>query len=117
VSTYRTYARPAAGRPNRAAEVESRRSNAAIPVAIAVVAFGVYLGKYSVLLTVFLGVVLLCSGGSFLSTRVNPLSSHFYLAKKPSWAAIGVVFLGALALFGVAYAMWAHGPGVVFPGL
>jgi hypothetical protein len=115
VSTYRAYARPPAGRPNRAAEVESRRSNAAIPAAIAVVAFGVYFGKFSILITALLGVALLYSGGSFLSARLNPLSPSFYLTRKPTWAAIGVVFLGALALLGGAYAMWLHGFGPVLP--
>jgi len=113
-STYRSYSR-AVGRPNRAAEVEPQRSHAAIPVAVAVVIAGVYLGHYSILLTALLGVVLLYSGASFLSTRLNPLSPHFYLTRKPSWAAIGVVFLGALALLGGAYAMWTHGLGPVVP--
>jgi uncharacterized membrane protein len=116
VSTYRAYARPVA-RPNRAAEVESRRSHAAIPVAIVVVAVGAYLGRYSVLLTAILGLVLLYSGGSFLSSRVNPLSAHFYLTRKPSWAAIGTVFVGALVLIVGAYAMWVHGFGPVLPRL
>ncbi|MGP8078216.1 MAG: hypothetical protein ACLQD8_06710 [Thermoplasmata archaeon] len=116
MSTSRAYARPVA-RPNRAAEVDARRSHAAIPVALAVVAFGVYFGKYSILITALLGLMLLYSGGSFLSARLNPLSPHFYLTRKPSWAAIGVVFLGALALLGGAYAMWLHGFGPVVPRL
>jgi hypothetical protein len=115
VSTYRAYARPAAGRPNRSAEIESSRSNAAIPAAIAVVAFGVFLGKYSILITAILGLALLYSGGSFLSARLNPLSPHFYLTRKPSWAAIGVVFLGSVVLLWGAYAMWLHGFGPLLP--
>lgn len=114
VSTYRAYGRPV-GRPNRAAEAPAARSHAAIPVALAVVGFGLYLGRYSILITALLGIVLLYSGGSFLSTRLNPLSPHFYLTRKPSWAAVGVVFLGAAALLGAAYAMWLHGMGPVFP--
>ncbi|HTP54480.1 MAG TPA: hypothetical protein VML94_05935 [Thermoplasmata archaeon] len=117
MSTYRAYARPAAGRPNRSAEVETSRSNAAIPAAIAVVAFGVYLGKFSILVTALLGLTLLYSGGSFLSSRLNPLSPHFYLTRKPSWAAIGVVFLGALVLLWGAYAMWLRGFGPLLPHL
>ena len=116
MSTYRAYGRPVA-RPNRAAEVESRRSHAAIPVAIVVVAVGAYLGKFSVLLPALLGVVLLYSGGSFLSTRLNPLSPHFYLTRKPSWAAVATVFLGAVVLLGLAYTMWLHGFGPVLPRL
>jgi len=100
------------GRPNRAAEVEARRSNAAIPVAVAVVLVGLYLGRFSLLLPGLLGVVLLVSTGSFLSTRLNPLSPHFYLTRKPSWTAVGVVFLGALILFAYAYSLWVHGGGL-----
>ncbi len=43
--------------------------------------------------------MLLVSSASLLSTRLNPLSATFYLTKKPSFLAIGVVFLGALILF------------------
>lgn len=116
MSTYRAYARPV-GRPNRAAEVEEPRSHAAIPVAVVVVLAGLYFGRFSLLITALLGLVLLYSGGSFLSSRLNPLSPHFYLTRKPSWAAVGVVFLGALALLGAAYAMWMHGLAPVYPHL
>ena len=114
MANYRAYGR-AVGRPNRAAEVESRRSHAAIPVALAVVVVGAYLGRYSILLTALFGLVLLYSGASFLSTRLNPLSPTFYLTRKPSWAAIGVVFLGALVLLAVAYEMWLHAAGPLLP--
>ena len=97
-------ARPAR-RPARPAE----RSNAAIPVAVVVVGVGLYLGTYSILVPAALGFVLLVSGTSFMSSRLNPLSAHFYLTRKPSWAAIGVVFLGALALLGEAYELWLRG--------
>jgi hypothetical protein len=115
VASYRSYARPVAGRPSRAAEVDVRRSNAAIPVALAVVVVGLYLGRYSVLLPGLLGLLLLGSGGGLLSSRVNPLSPHFYLTRKPSWAAVGVVFLGALALLGAAYEMWVRGYAPLLP--
>ncbi len=111
----RAYAHPTPGRPNRAAELERTRSNAAIPVAVAVVAVGLYLGQYTVLLPALFGLVLFASGGSFLSTRLNPLSAHFYLPRKPSWLAIGVVFLGALGLFYGAYLMWLDRVGPVVP--
>jgi len=110
-----SVARPYRTRTIRPVDLESRRSNAAIPAAIAVVAFGVYFGRFSILITALLGIALLYSGGSFLSARLNPLSPHFYLTRKPSWAAIGVVFLGALALLAGAYAMWLHGFGPVLP--
>lgn len=83
-----------------------RRSHAAIPVAIVVVAVGLYLARYTVLFPVLFGLLLLWSGGSFLSTRLNPLSPLFYLTTKPSWSAIGVLFLGAIVLLWAAYALY-----------
>jgi uncharacterized membrane protein len=109
------YHRPANAPPNRAAETEPKRSNAAIPVAIVLVALGLYLSQFTLLLTALFGVVLFLVGTSFLSTRLNPLSAHFYLTRKPSWLAVGVVFLGALALFGGAYLLFAHHLAPVFP--
>ena len=104
-------------RPNRTAEaeVEHSRSHAAIPVAIVVAAVGLYLGHYSVLLPLLFGVFLLVSGLSFLSTRLNPLSPNFYLTRKPSWTAIGVVFLAAFGLLYAGYAMWLHHYGPIVP--
>ena len=104
----RAYAPPPMARPGRAAPVESRRSNAAIPVVVVLVLLGLYLGQYTFLVPGALGVVLLKSGGSFLSTRINPLSPHFYLLRKPSWPAVGVVFLGAALLLGYAYYLFVH---------
>ena len=104
-------------RTSRPVEVESRRSNAAIPVAVVLVVVGLYLGSYSVVLTALLGIVLLASAGSLLSTRLNPLSPTFYLTKKPSFLAIGVVFLGALILLGGAYTLWVHQMGPLVPRL
>jgi ABC-type uncharacterized transport system permease subunit len=121
VSSYREYpppyARPERSRPDRPAEVETRRSNAAIPVAVAVILAGLFLAPYSDLAPAVLGVVLLLAGISFLSTRLNPLSSKFYLTRKPSWAAIGVVLLGGLALVSVAYSLWAKSVGSFVPRL
>lgn len=96
---------------------ESTRSNAAIPVAIVLVAVGLYLGTYTILLTGLMGLVLLVSAGSLLSTRVNPLSATFYLTRKPSFLAIGSVFLGALVLFWGAYALWADHVAPLWPHL
>jgi hypothetical protein len=110
-------ARPYRSRPARPVEVGSQRSNAAIPVAVALVVVGLYLGTYTILLTAFFGLVLLLSAGSLLSTRLNPLSPGFYLAKKPSFLAIGTVFLAALILFGGAYTLWAHQLGPLVPHL
>jgi hypothetical protein len=112
-----SVARPYRTRTVRPVELESRRSNAAIPVAVAVVLAGLYLGTYTLLLPALLGLVLLFSSGSLLSTRLNPLSPTFYLTKKPSFLAIGVVFLGALVLFAGTYELWLHQLGPVVPHL
>lgn len=113
----RAYVHPAAARPNRAAELESRRSNAAIPVAIVLVVLGLYLARYTFLAPGFFGLVLLVSGASFLSTRINPLSPHFYLTRKPSWLAVGVVFLGAVLLLYETYLLFVHQFGTFGLGL
>jgi hypothetical protein len=94
---------------------ESRRSNAAIPVAVVLVAIGLYLSSYTIVLTAILGLVLLGSAGSLLSTRLNPLSATFYLTRKPSFLAIGIVFLGALVLFGATYYLWISQGGPLVP--
>jgi len=106
-------------RPSRSAEaqVERPRSHAAIPVAIVLAAIGLYVGRYSVLLPILVGVVLLYAGAGFLSTRLNPLSPHFYLTRKPSWTAIGVVFLAAFLLFYAGYEMWLVHYGPLLPHL
>jgi hypothetical protein len=100
-----------------AEEAAATRSNAAIPVVVVVAALGLYLGRYTVIFPALIGLLLLAAGGSFLSTRLNPLSPHFYLTRKPSWAAVGVVFLGALALIAGAYAMWLHDWGPLLPSV
>lgn len=102
----RVYGRAPPERPSRATVVENRRSNAAIPVVLVLLGIGLYFGRYSLLVPAAFGLVLLYSGGSFLSTRVNPLSPHFYLTKKPSWLAVGVVFLGAMILFYDTYLLF-----------
>jgi hypothetical protein len=112
-----SVARPYRTRPVRTVELESRRSNAAIPVAVVLVILGLYLGSVSIALTALLGLALLFSAGSLLSTRLNPLSPTFYLTKKPSFLAIGVVFLGSLILFAGAYILWVHNMGPLVPHL
>jgi uncharacterized membrane protein len=109
------YHRPTNPPPNRAAEEETKRSHAAIPVALFLLAVGLYVSQYTVLLTGLLGIVLFLAGLSFLSTRLNPLSPHFYLTRKPSWLAVGVVFLSAFALLAATFELYAHGLAPVFP--
>lgn len=101
--------RPGYRAPARPETRTAERSHAAIPVAVTVVAVGLFAGIYSLLVPAAFGLVLLMAGLSFVSSRLNPLSVHFYLTRKPSWAAIGVVLLGALALLGEAYELWLRG--------
>ncbi len=100
---------------NRGPPPEARRSNAAIPVAVVLVGIGLYLSSYTIVLTAVFGLVLLGSAGSLLSTRLNPLSATFYLTRKPSFLAIGIVFLGALVLFGATYYLWMSQGGPILP--
>ena len=77
---------------------------------------GLYLGRFTVLAPAFLGLSLLLTVGTFLSTRLNPLSVGYYLTTKPSWTAIGIVFVASLALLGAAYYYFVHGIGPILPG-
>lgn len=107
-------------RPRKAApapgEEPKRRSHAAAPVAVAVLFIGLLLGTVTVVLPALLGVFLFFSGVSFLSSRINPFAIGFYLRTKPSWTAIGVIFLSAFLLFLVAYGYYVHGIGPIVPG-
>ena len=119
VAPYDRYAPRTVLRPPRrsvAPPVERRRSNAAVPVAVAVVLVGLVLGTYSVVVPVLLGLTLLGAALSFLSTRINPLSVGFYLPVQPSFAAIGIVALGGVVLFLAAWMYWTHGIASVIPG-
>lgn len=102
-------------RPNRAAEAETTRSNASIPVVIALAAIALYFARDWVLLPALFGFFLLSAGASFLSARINPLSTGYYLTRKPSWAAVGVVFLGSFGLFYATYALWLRHAGPLVP--
>jgi hypothetical protein len=100
-----------------ATEEERPRSNAAIPVAVVLALVGLYLGRYTLVVPALVGLFLVVSGFSLLSTHVNPLSPTFYLTRKPSWPAIGVVFLTGLGLLGDAYLLWKDHAGSVLPHL
>ncbi|MCI4332035.1 MAG: hypothetical protein L3K19_09375, partial [Thermoplasmata archaeon] len=101
-----------------AAPVEpARRSHAAAPVAATILLVGLLLGAYSILIPALLGLMLLLTFGSFLSTRLNPFSIGFYLTTKPSWSAMGVVFLSAFLLLLAAYLYFVHGLAPVIPGV
>jgi hypothetical protein len=96
-------------------EEERPRSNAAIPVAVVLALVGLYLGRYTLLAPAAVGLLLVLSGLSLLASHLNPLSPQFYLTRKPSWAAIGVVFLAGLGLLADAYALWKDRVGSVLP--
>ncbi|MCI4335595.1 MAG: hypothetical protein L3K17_00135 [Thermoplasmata archaeon] len=93
-----------------------RRSNAAAPIAGVVLLAGLILGAYTVVVPALLGLFLISSSLSFLSTRVNPLSIGFYLNTKPSWMAIGLLFLCGLTLLGAAYGYYVSGFAPIVPG-
>ena len=92
-----------------------RRSHAAAFVAIGLLLVGAYLAHWTILVPGLLALLLLSSGLSFLSARVNPLSIGFYLTTKPSWTAIGTVFLSGVVLLAIAYGAWRSGWGPVLP--
>jgi hypothetical protein len=102
-------------RPIEPAADPVRRSNAAAPLAVLVLFVGLLLGTETVLVPALLGVFLFSSGFSFLSTRVNPFSIGFYLTKKPSWTAIGIIFLSGMLLWLVAYTYFVRGIAPVLP--
>lgn len=75
-------------------------------MALVVVIVGLVLGSYTLVAPLALGALLFVSGFSLMSSRLNPLSAHFYSDRKASWPAIGAVFLGALVLLADAYYLW-----------
>ncbi|HEV2428453.1 MAG TPA: hypothetical protein VGV64_01210 [Thermoplasmata archaeon] len=108
---------PAPRRSRRRAPRERRRSNAAIPAALAVLLVGLALGHYTILVPGLLGLALLSVAVSFLSSRINPFSVAFYLTVKPSWTAIGTVVGVGLVLLLAAYGYYLSGFGPLVPGL
>jgi hypothetical protein len=87
-----------------------------MPLTVIFLFVGLLLGSYTILVPAFLGGLLLLTGLSFLSTRLNPLSIGFYLTTKPSWPAIGLVFLSGLVLVGAAWGYYASGFAPIVPG-
>jgi hypothetical protein len=94
-----------------------RRSHASAYAAGILLVLGLYLGTVTILVPALLGLSLFFVGISFLSARLNPLSIGFYLTTKPSWSAIGIVFLTALALLAAAWEYFVHGWGPIVPAL
>ncbi|MCI4349697.1 MAG: hypothetical protein L3J93_05725 [Thermoplasmata archaeon] len=94
-----------------------KRSHAAIPLAVAILLVGLFLGRYSILVPALLGVTLLWVALTFLSSRLNPFAIGFYLTVKPSWAAIGSVALIGVLLLATSYGYYVAGLGPIAPGL
>lgn len=112
---HRSLRRPVV-RPEPTVEPK-KRSHAAAPFAVAILFVGLLLGTFTVLIPLLLGFFLFWTGLSFLGTRMNPFSIGFYLTTKPSWSAIGVLFLSALLLWVVAYSYYVHHLGPLLPGV
>lgn len=109
----RPFRRP--GRTTPSGPPVRRRSHAAIFPTLILLGAGLYLGTLTVIVPVVLGVFMLGAALSFLGSRLNPLSMGFYLSTKPSWSAIGVLFLAAGALLWSAYTYYLHHWGPVLP--
>lgn len=100
------YRRPYDDRRDR--DPPPQRSHAAIPIALVIVVVGLYAARYSILIPLFLGLLLVGVALTFLSSRLNPLSISFYLTTKPSWSAIGVLALGGFGLLAAAYEFYVR---------
>jgi hypothetical protein len=109
------HAAPTVGAGGPPPGLPPSRSHAAMFVALALVAVGYLLTSWTLLVPALLAFALFSTGLTFLSARLNPLSIGFYLTTKPSWSAIGVVFLSGLALLYLAYEGWRHGWGPILP--
>ncbi len=96
-------------------EAVARRSNAAMPLTVAFLFAGLLFGAYTIVVPAVLGGLLLLTGLSFLSSRLNPFSIGFYLTTKPSWPAIGLVFLSAFVLLLAAYGYYVSGIAPLLP--
>ncbi|MFZ0829826.1 MAG: hypothetical protein WCB18_01105 [Thermoplasmata archaeon] len=98
-------------------EQVQRRSHIAIVPALILLAVGWYLARYSVLFPAIIGFFLLSGALGLLGSRLNPLSTAFYLTTKPSWSAIGTVFLTGAVLLYMTYEFYLHSWGPVVPHL
>ena len=115
------YRRPAAAAaPSNAAGETApvqRRSHVAIVPALILLGVGWYLARYSIIFPAILGFFLLSGALGLLGSRVNPLSTAFYLNTKPSWSAIGTVFLTGAVLLWMTYEYYLHSWAPLVPHL
>jgi hypothetical protein len=109
----RPFRRP--GRTTATGPPVRTRSHAAILPAVVLLGVGLWLGTMTVIAPVMLGVSMMGAALSFLGSRLNPLSMGFYLNTKPSWSAIGVLFLSAGLLLYSAYLYYVNHWGPLFP--
>ncbi len=78
-------------------------------------AVGWYLARYSIIFPAVIGFFLLSGALGLLGSRLNPLSAAFYLTTKPSWTAIGTVFLTGGVLLWMTYEYYIHSWGPLIP--
>jgi hypothetical protein len=100
-----------------AAEQVQQRSHVAIVPALILLAVGWYLARYSIIFPAIIGFFMLSGALGLLGSRLNPLSTAFYLTTKPSWSAIGTVFLTGAVLLWMTYEYYLHSWGPVLPHL
>jgi hypothetical protein len=101
--------------PTTATQQIQRRSHIAVVPAVILLAVGWYLAQYSVVFPAILGFFLLSGALGLLGSRMNPLSSAFYLTTKPSWTAIGTAFLAGALLLWMTYEYYVHAWGPLIP--
>jgi hypothetical protein len=94
-----------------------RRSHIAVIPALILLGVGWYLARFSIIFPAVLGFFLLSGALGLLGSRLNPLSTAFYLTTKPSWTAIGTVFLTATVLLWMTYEYYIHSWAPIFPHL
>jgi hypothetical protein len=117
---YRVSARSPRGEarpsdPSLAPAPERRRSHAAVIPSLVLLGVGVWLGTITILFEGILAVVLLGGAFTLLGSRLNPLSIGFYLSTKPSWTAIGTVFVSGWVLLAMTYIDYVRAWGPVLP--
>lgn len=91
------------------------RSHIAIIPALLLLGAGWYLARYSIIFPGVIGFFLLSGALGLLGSRLNPLSTAFYLTTKPSWTAIGSVFLAGGFLLWMTYEFYLHSWGPLLP--
>jgi hypothetical protein len=99
------------------AEQVQRRSHIAVVPAFILLGLGWFLAHYTIIFPAIFGFLLLSGALGLLGSRLNPLSTSFYLTTKPSWTAIGTVFLAGGILLWMTYEYYVHSWGPVVPHL